>query len=263
LRGGEIGRVRVVYAELDDGPVHLQEPHLYRSASGAPFPYRDEFEVGCTVEHAAYYLTWFTAFFGPAATVTSFSTRLWPDRQVTAEETLNVSAPDFSVGCITFRSGVVVRLTCSSVAPYDHGMQIVGDRGLLRVDECWNYSAPVRLEKYSKRWFRARSSPGARAFPLLEWMRTGSREYPPLMKVSRQKRYRQHRQDFARGIADLAQAAVEGRPPRLPADYCLHVNELVLAIQNAGEAPYRVTSTFEPLEPMDDAALNELASISW
>jgi hypothetical protein len=41
------------------------------------------------------------------------------------------------------------------------------------------------------------------------------------------------------------------------------VNELVLAIQNAGEAPYRVTSTFEPLEPMDDAALNELASISW
>jgi predicted dehydrogenase len=263
LRGGEIGRVRVVYAELDDGPVHLQEPHLYRSASGAPFPYRDEFEVGCTVEHAAYYLTWFTAFFGPAATVTSFSTRLWPDRQVTAEETLNVSAPDFSVGCITFRSGVVVRLTCSSVAPYDHGMQIVGDRGLLRVDECWNYSAPVRLEKYSKRWFRARSSPGARAFPLLEWMRTGSREYPPLMKVSRQKRYRQHRQDFARGIADLAQAAVEGRPPRLPADYCLHVNELVLAIQNAGEVPYRVTSTFEPLEPMDDAALNELASISW
>jgi len=84
-----------------------------------------------------------------------------------------------------------------------------------------------------------------------------------LKKVSRKQRYRQHRQDFARGIADLAQAAAEGRPPRLPADYCLHVNELVLAIQNAGATPYQVTSTFEPLEPMDDAALNEVLSISW
>jgi len=263
LRRGEIGRVRVVYAELDDGPVHLQEPHLYRSASGAPFPYRDEFAVGCTVEHAAYYLSWLTAFFGPATTVTSFSACLWPDRQLTAEESLNVTTPDFSVGCITFRSGVVVRLTCSTVAPYDHGMQIVGDGGILTVSECWNYSAPVRLEKYSKRWFQTRSATNSRAFPLLEWMRTGSSVYPPLKKVSREKRYRQHRQDFARGIADLAQATVEGRPPRLPADYCLHVNELALAIQNASATPYQVTSTFKPLEPMDDAALNEILSIDW
>ena len=263
LRSGEIGRVRVVYAELDDGPVHLQEPHLYRSASGAPFPYRDEFEVGCTLEHAAYYLTWFTAFFGPATTVTSFAVCLWPDKQVTAEESLNLTTPDFSVGCITFRSGVVVRLTCSTVAPYDHSMQIVGDGGILTVNECWNYSAPVRREKYSRRWFQARSSTNARAFPLLEWVRPGAREYPPLKKVSRKKRYRQHRQDFARGIADLAQATVEGRPPRLPADYCLHVNELVLAIQNASATPYQVTSTFKPLEPMDGAALNEVLSLDW
>lgn len=263
LRNGEIGRVRVVYAELDDGPVHLQEPHLFRTASGAPFPYRDEFEVGCTLEHAAYYLTWFTAFFGPAMTVTSFSACLWPDKQVTAEESVNVATPDFSVGCITFRSGVVVRLTCSILAPYNHRMQIVGDRGVLTVNECWNYSAPVHLDKYSRRWFQARSSTNARAFPLLEWVRSGSREYPPLKKVSRKKRYRQHRQDFARGIADLAQATVEGCPPRLPADYCLHVNELVLAIQNGSPTPYQVTSTFKPLEPMDDAALNEAVSISW
>jgi hypothetical protein len=142
-------------------------------------------------------------------------------------------------------------------------MQIVGDTGILMIDECWNYSAPVRLEKYSKRWFQARSSTTPRAFPLLEWVRTGSREYPPLKKVGRKERHRQHRQDFARGIVDLAQATAEGRPPRLPADYCLHVNELVLAIQNAGATPYRVTSTFKPLEPMDDAALNEVLSLDW
>jgi len=263
LRKREIGTVRVVYAELDDGPLHLQEPHLIRTASGAPFPYRDEFEVGCTLEHAAYYLTWFAAFFGPAATVTSFSACLCPDKQVTAGEPLNVTTPDFSVGCITFRSGVVVRLTCSIVAPYNHTMKIVGDKGVLTVNECWNYSAPVYLDKYSRRWFQAQSSTKVRALPLLEWVWPASREYPPLRKVSREKRYRQHRQDFARGIADLARATVEGRPPRLPAEYCLHVNELVLAIQNARQMPYQMTSTFEPLEPMDDAALNESLSMKW
>ena len=81
--------------------------------------------------------------------------------------------------------------------------------------------------------------------------------------MSGKKRYLRHRQDFARGIADLAHAIMERRPPRLPADYCLHVNELVLAIQNATDAPYQVTTTFRPLEPMDDAALNEALSMNW
>jgi predicted dehydrogenase len=263
LRKREIGTVHVVYAELDDGPLHLQEPHLIRTRSGAPFPYRDEFEVGCTLEHAAYYLTWFAAFFGPAATVTSFSACVWPDKQVAAGEPLHVTTPDFSVGCITFRSGVVARLTCSIVAPYNHTMKIVGDKGVLTVDECWNYSAPVYLDRYSRGWFQGQSSPKARALPLLEWVWPASREYPALKKVSRKKRYRQHRQDFARGIADLARATVEGRPPRLPADFCLHVNELVLAIQDARQVPYQMTTTFEPLEPMDDAALNEALSMKW
>jgi predicted dehydrogenase len=52
LNNHEIGTVRLVYAELDDGPIQLREPHLWRSPSGAPSPYRDEFEVGCILEHA-------------------------------------------------------------------------------------------------------------------------------------------------------------------------------------------------------------------
>ena len=263
LSNGDIGTVRVVYAELDDGPVHLQEPHLFRTASGAPFPYRNEYEVGCTLEHAAYYLTWFTAFFGPATTVTAFSACVWPDKQVVPDEPLHITTPDFSVGCITFKSGVVVRLTCSIVAPYNHIMQIVGDKGILSVHECWNYSAPVYLDRYSKRMFQEQSSPELGAFPFLKWARPRSGEYPTLKKVSGKKRYLRHRQDFARGIADLAHATIERRPPRLPADYCLHVNELSLAIQNAAATPYHVTTTFKPLEPMDDAALNEAFSMNW
>src|SRR5262249_49461000 len=74
LRHGAIGKPRLVLAELEDGPVHLMRPQTWASDSGAPWPYKDEFEVGCTLEHAGYYITWFVAFFGPARSVTSFST---------------------------------------------------------------------------------------------------------------------------------------------------------------------------------------------
>ena len=68
-------------AELDDGPFHLAEPHLWKSDSGAPYDYREEFKAGVTMEHAAYWLSLFAAFFGPAKLITPFSACLWPDRQ--------------------------------------------------------------------------------------------------------------------------------------------------------------------------------------
>jgi predicted dehydrogenase len=264
LRNHEIGTVRAVYAELDDGPVHLQDPHIWRSASGAPFPYRDEFETGYPLEHAGYYLSWFTAFFGPVKTLTTFSACLWPDKQVVADEPLYVTAPDFSVACITFESGVVVRLTCSLMAPHNHGMRIVGDKGVLTVEECLNYSAPVYVDEYSRFKFRAERYPISRRYPFIKaWFDPHFREYPPLKKFNWKKRNARHRQDYARGIAELARAITEKRPPRLPADYCLHVAELVWAIQNATDAPYQVTTTFKPLQPMDDAALKEVLSLDW
>jgi predicted dehydrogenase len=264
LHKNEIGTVRVVYVEMDDGPLHLQDPHLWRSPSGAPFPYRDIFEVGYTLEHAGYYLTWVTAFFGPAKSVTAFSACLCPDKQVVTGEPLNVTTPDFSVACITFESGVVVRLTCSILAPHNHGIRIVGDKGVLTVEECYNYSAPVYIDKYSKLRFRAERYPITKRYPFIKsWLDPHDRIYPPVKKFNWLKRNARQRQDWARGIAELARAITEQRPGRLPADYCLHVNELVWAIQNAAHAPYQVTTTFKPLQPMDDIALKEVLSIDW
>ncbi len=259
LRSNAIGTVRVVCAEIDDGPLHLGEPHLWHSPSGAPYDYREEFEVGVSIEHAAYYLTWFTAFFGPAKTVRAFSACLWPNKQVVPEEPLTVTTPDFSVACITFESGVVARLTCSLVAPYDHVMRIVGETGVLRVDECWSYTAPVYLDRYSSLRFRAERYPITKAFPFIaRWLGPRPRTYPPVRKFNLRKRYSRYRPDFARGIAELARAITEQRPPRLPADYCLHVNELLVAIRDATGTPYEVTTTFKPLQPLDDAALKEV-----
>jgi hypothetical protein len=42
-------------------------------------------------------------------------------------------APDFAVGCLTFRSGVTARLTCGLAAPRDRSLTIVGEQGTIVV----------------------------------------------------------------------------------------------------------------------------------
>lgn len=264
LNDGEIGTVRLVYAEIDEGPIQMRDPHLWRSESGAHYPYWDEFEVGCTLEHAAYYLTWFAAFFGPATTVTAFSACLWPSKEVGPKEPLYVTTPDFSVACITYESGVVVRLTNSLVAPNNHRVQLIGDKGVLTVDDCWNYSSPVYRDKYSKLRLRLNRFPIFNAYPFIKnWFAARPRVYPPVKKTSWKKRYSRYRHDYARGIADLAAAITEKRRSQLPADFCVHVNEVVLAILNATHEPYQVKTTFKRLQPMDDVTLKEFLSINW
>jgi len=250
LRNKEVGEVQVVYAEIDDGPIHLEHPNKWLSKSGAPWPYKDEFEVGCTLEHAGYYLTWFPAFFGPADKITAFSSCLIPNKQVLENEPLTINTPDFSVACITFESGVVARLTCSIVAPFNHAMQIIGEKGILSIDECWNYYAPVYIKKYSKFGFRAEKYPLMRKYPFLKTLLgLHPKQYPLIKKPNLKLRNLRHYQDFSRGIAELAQAITENRRCRIPADYALHVNEMVLAIQNAfvSGTPYQMTTTFESL----------------
>ena len=264
LSKNEIGPVRVVYADLDDGPFHLMEPHTWRSPSGAPFDYQEEVKVGVTVEHAAYYLAWLTAFFGPAETITAFSSCLWPERRVNQDETLNLITPDFSVACITMQSGVVAKLSCSIVAPHNHVMKIVGDRGVLSVNECWNYNASVYLDRYSIFKFKAETYPISRVLPFLPRLRdSGPRIYPPVRKATWWKRQQRFRHDFARGIVELARAINERRPSRLPVDFCLHVNELLEAIQNGAPTPYTVRTTFKALRPLNDAELEDLIPQKW
>jgi hypothetical protein len=58
--------------------------------------------------------------------------------------------------------------------------------------------------------------------------------------------------DYARGPAELAESIRVKRPCRLSPRFSLHVNEMALAIHWARQmgATYRMTTTFEPMEPM-------------
>jgi len=238
LRENKVGQVRLVYAEMDDGLVHRGSYRQWKSKSGTPWPYKDEFEVGCTIEHAGYIVTWLTAFFGPAETITAFSSCLIPDKET--DVPVEVKSPDFSVACIKFKSGVVARLTCSIIAPSDHSIKFIGDEAILYLENCWQDRSPVYIRRDIKIRSKVFLSPWKEKCPLV------GRTNPKVPKQGAQNR------NFCRGIAELALAIKEQRDSRLSDAYCLHVCEIVLAIHNALEtgSPYQLTTTFDPVEPM-------------
>lgn len=238
LREQRVGKVGLVYAELDDGLVHKMRYRQWLSSTGRPWPWKDEFEVGCTLEHAGYYVSWLTAFFGPAKSVSGLSASIYPDKETDAP--LERITPDFSCALIAFESGLVARLTCSIVAPHDQRLRFFGDTGVLETDHSWNYRQPVRIQRFLH--IRRKTL----MHPIKE--RLALPDYPNPVARKRGS----HPMEFCRGPAEIAAAIEAGRPSPLPNDWCLHNNEVVLAIQQALEngGHYQVKTRFEPLPPM-------------
>ena len=231
LRRGLIGQPRLIYAELDDGPIHRMHPDSWESPSGIPWPWQDEFRVGCTIEHAGYHIGWMVKIFGPAKFVTADAVRLAPEkhRDLPAPE----AAADFSVACIRFASGIVARITCSIIAPHDHALRVIGDNGVLSIGEIWHNGAPVKLHRFTDLSLRAesyswiaRSSGWSRIFGLSGRTLTAG-------PGGWRRKIRRHEMDYALGIADMSKALKHGTEPVLSAEWSLHVTEIALAIAQA------------------------------
>lgn len=139
----QIGEIRLVYACYDVAMTHKQNYLGWVSPSGAKWPAKDEFETGCTYEHAGYFLTWLSYFFGNANSVSAFSSCLIKDKQIA----LDFNAPDFTVGCIEYDNGVVARVTSSIVAPTDRSLTIVGEEGTIYTKDIRNDNSPVYINK--------------------------------------------------------------------------------------------------------------------
>ena len=216
------GAVRLVYAELDDGFLPAMAYRKWVSESGAPWPYRDEFEVGCTLEHAGYVVTWLVEMFGAVESVTAFSTCVIPDK-VPGEPPLDPpDTADVSFGVLHFESGVVARLSTTIVAPHDHAVRVFGDEGVLEVDECWDNDTRVT---YRPR-LRIRRKTLLSPLPLPVRL-----PYP--MKVVPMERGNT-RMDFLLGVQAMADALLRDKALLLSSRFCLHVNEVALALQYAG-----------------------------
>ncbi|MEQ1559314.1 MAG: Gfo/Idh/MocA family oxidoreductase [Methyloglobulus sp.] len=217
IREQRVGKPLLVYAELDDDFISQAPYQKWFSESGAPWPYRDEFLVGCTLEHAGYYLSWLMMIFGSVEKVIAASAELVKDKLANGDKT----APDYSTATLFFKSGMVARLTCGIIAPHNHGLRIFGDQGILEVNESWNNSASVKLRKRYVLRRRLINGIFARKIKL------SGQTHP---KVPRRGAAAMN---FALGPAEVLAAIQEGRDPRTTADFALHLNEVTLAIQNS------------------------------
>lgn len=234
VRDDTAGTIRLIYAELDDGFIPQAPYKDWKTESGAPWPYVDEFQTGCTLEHAGYYLSWLIAIFGPVKTVVAASAEVLPDKP-------GAGTPDFSVATLFFETGPAVRLTCSIAAPHDHRIRMIGDKGVISLKKAWANSAPVRFHK--RMILRRRLIEN----PIGKRLRLRGKSHP---KVAR---WGAAEMNFALGPVEMAEAIKQKRTPRLAGDFALHLNEVTLAIQNAGHSTgaQEMTTTCTPLDPME------------
>jgi predicted dehydrogenase len=275
VKDGAIGRPVLVYAEMDDSPAHLMHLDKVQSPTGAPFPYAEELQEGCTVEHIGYHLVWLCALFGPAIGVTAFSKFLVPDK--VAEPLSPADTPDLSVACLDFANGVAARITCSWVAPRDHSFRIIGDAGQISLDNAFHDQSPVHVERFSRVSLSARKAYTARTQKLIggrfgiggnrvtllrRWKShavEAERGVGRSLKhklVSWLRRREVYAQDKILGIAEMGKALAEGRPQPMSPDFLMHLNELTLLVQGAGPVGRTVTPTtsFAPLAMFADVA---------
>lgn len=255
LRDGVVGKVRLVYANFDDGMIAPNlAPWNWRNETGIIWPAQDEFEVGCTYEHAGYVLTWLAAFFGPAKSVTAFACCQIPDKGISV---VNM-APDFTVGCVEYEQQVVARVTCSLIAPKDRSLTIVGDDGILYVADVRNDTCPVYLRPIPQRGWRAGAERRiAKLRKLFGWGDPVNNSHfrrrlpfvrrPPGRFVSATKAV-----DFCRGPSEMASAIRQRRPSRLSPELAVHLVEIVEALQYPERFGGRreLLSTFSPIEPL-------------
>lgn len=248
LADGTIGTPRLVYAAMEDGPVFRDKWATWRSRSGAPWPGLHEFEVGCTLEHAGYALSWLVSLFGAVESLTAFAALTFPDKGP-GTESIDM-APDFSVGCLRFRSGVVARLSSGLAAPRDRSLQIFGDGGSITVRDLWDNRSPVHVERFGeprRLSLRLANRLEARLGRFIPWKPEPGRRLPYPASAARAGLPSFPSQiDFARGIAEQAAAIEAGRQPLFSGALALHITELALALNGASDLPqpYRLQSSF-------------------
>lgn len=242
LGSGVIGTPRLAYAEMEDGPVFLDKWQEWRSRSGAKWPAVHEFEIGCTLEHAGYATSWLVSLFGPVANVAAFSALTFPGKGPGTENL--ALGPDFSVGCLTFRSGLVARLTSGLAAPRDRSLTIIGDKGTIVVRDLWDNRSPIHVELAG-----ARKPLLHRLIERLEWQ--FQRKFAFRLTAGKPVAYRHapaktalpaypSQIDFVRGIAAQADAIEQGAEAFFSGETALHLTDVVLAL-NAGKRDHTPT----------------------
>jgi len=217
IRGGELGTVRAVYADVNWGRIETWHP--------APIPFYD---VGVLVDVGVYPLTIATAFLGPALAIEARGWELMPDRVTTGGERYHIGSPDLIIAAVELAGGTVMRLTGSFYVGRpirEPGrLEFHGDLASLALSSFQDFDAAIE-----------RGAVGG-AFEPAPYVREPYRGI-----------------DWGRGVADLARAITEDRPQRVTGEQAAHVVDILSAARQSMRDHRRIEieSTFEPPDLMD------------
>ena len=227
IRAGRLGAVRAIYADVSWGRIETWHP--------APEPF---FDVGVLVDVAVYPLTLATAMIGPARTVRAWGWSLLPDRVTVDGAPFRIGRPDLIVAAVELQGGAILRLTGSfyvgAPARGRGGMEFHGDRASLALSSFQEFDATVEVGPYGGEY---------EGVPYVR---------PPFAGTA-----------WARGLADMAVAIVEGRPHRAAAEQAAHVVDILAAAATSMAEDGRaveVASSFESpaLMPWATSTADEL-----
>ncbi|MET9499459.1 Gfo/Idh/MocA family oxidoreductase [Streptomyces sp. NPDC006552] len=217
-----IGRPLMVYASLDDGMVYSMNHADWISPSGNPWPADDEFAAGAVLEHLGYQLTWLLRLFGGVTELAGATDVLVP-----TDMAADGLGPNSAHWTLTHGSGVVTRLSASGLAPRDYSLTIVGDAGVLTVEDVMRQDSLVTFQK---------TTPPGKCDVRLGYL--GPRE--ELVYAAPPAPYEDtHYIDFGAGVADLARSLRTGAALSLDEQFCLHALEITLAIVRTGRRVYQ------------------------
>jgi len=216
LRSGSLGRVRLIYAEVNHGRIESWHPN--------PEPF---YQVGPLFDVGVYPLSVVASIVGPARRVLAHGTTLYPDRVTKEGRSFTVTTPDYMCASISFADGTLMRLTSNFyVGKHNRqgsGIEFHGDQGSLHLQSWANFAAEVAVAEFN-----------------------GDYKAVPLCKAGYKGT------EYCRGVVDMAEALAEQRAPRASGDLAAHVVDILCAIQRSANDGRAVSleSDFARPEPM-------------
>ncbi|MBL8095557.1 MAG: Gfo/Idh/MocA family oxidoreductase [Anaerolineales bacterium] len=216
IRAGELGEVRVIYAEVNHGRIETWHPNP------APF-----YAVGPMLDVGVYPLTLTTSILGPAARVTALGKTLLPERRTKDGQPFTITAPDFYLAAIELACGAVMRLSVNFyVDGHSHGaesIEFIGDAAKLWLSGWFAPEAEVKLAPFEGDYERVVVADVPAPGPF----------------------------DWAMGLVDLALSMRTGSPQRVTGEQAAHIVEILEAVnRSAAEGrPIEIASRFTPPPP--------------
>lgn len=237
LAQNPIGKIYAVYAEMDDGLMHKMAYEKWRNDFGIPWPGKNEFETGSTLEHAGYTLCLLQKWFGKANIKSVTQHRTITDKIIP----LHKHTADFSCAILEYADNIIARVTCSIIAPKDRQIRIFGEHGVITIGDIWRYDAPVKMQKLVTIRRKTLLS------PIKQTLKPVQTTYPKAPKTAAAQ------MDFCRGIRQLAELK---QSDRAMMENYLEVNSIVYKMNGESvsrkQHPWIILGTGNMAEKMGD-----------